>query len=503
MFDKIVVANRGEIALRVLRACRELGVRSVAVYSEADRTARHVLYADEAYCIGPAPSTESYLQMERILAVAAQTGAEAIHPGYGFLAENAAFAQACEQAGLVFVGPSSSAMRLLGSKTEARRTMLAAGVPVIPGMERGAEDVREALTEAARIGYPVMLKAAAGGGGKGMRVVEDEAGFAEAFLTAQAEAASAFGDDTVYVEKRVAHPRHVEFQVLADRYGNAVHLNERECSIQRRHQKLVEESPSPIMSPELRTRMGEVAVKAALASGYTNAGTVEFLVDDRLDFYFLEVNARLQVEHPVTEMVTGLDLVKEQLRIASGEPLSLAQSDVELRGWAIEARICAEDPYESFFPSSGRVEQMTEPAGPGVRVESGLLEGQEVSLYYDPLVAKLIVWAGDREQAIARMKRALSEYEILGIKTTIPFHQHVMNDESFVRGEFDTGYIEERFAGLTPPARQAEIAAVLAALVEHTGRQGPRAAPPIAGGGSRVDPWRQSVRTSMLRSGRA
>jgi acetyl-CoA carboxylase, biotin carboxylase subunit len=500
MFTKILVANRGEIALRVMRACKEMGIATVAVYSEPDRTARHVRYADEAYCIGPAPSAESYLRQDKILEVARESGAEAIHPGYGFLAENGDFAEACERAGVTFIGPSSTAMRALGSKTEARRLMKAAGVPVIPGMESGCEDSAEALREAERIGYPVMLKAAAGGGGKGMRSVETAEELPAAFENARAEAVSAFGDATVFIEKLIVKPRHIEFQILADNFGHCIHLNERECSIQRRHQKLIEESPSAIMTPELRQRMGEVAVKAALASGYTNAGTVEFLVDANRDFYFLEVNTRLQVEHPVTEMVTGIDLVKAQFRVSSGEPLSITQADVPLNGSAIECRICAEDPYEDFFPSSGVIELLIEPAGPGVRMESGLREGQEVSLYYDPLVAKLIVWAATRDESIARMRRALGEYEVYGIKTTIPFHKRVMEDKNFALGDFDTSYIDQRRLDEVPKrAGSEDIAAIVGALFADAHKGNGRTAGKEQVVVQGTDPWKSSVATGMLR----
>jgi acetyl-CoA carboxylase biotin carboxylase subunit len=499
MFEKILIANRGEIALRVMRACKEMGIATVAVYSEADRTARHVRYADEAYLIGGAVSSDSYLRQDRILEVAWKSGAEAVHPGYGFLAENPDFAEACEKAGLVFIGPPSGAMRQLGSKTEARRIMVEAGVPVIPGMQRGCDTTEEGLREAERIGYPVMLKAAAGGGGKGMRVVESAEEFASAFENARGEAASAFGDPTVYVEKKLVGPRHIEFQILADQHGNCVHLNERECSIQRRHQKLVEESPSAIMTPELRARMGEVAVKAALAAGYTNAGTVEFLVDAERNFYFLEVNARLQVEHPVTEMVTGIDLVKEQFRISAGEKLAIGQDDIRLFGSAIECRICAEDPYEDFFPSSGVVELLIEPAGPGVRLESGLREGQEVSLYYDPLVAKLICWAGTRGEAITRMRRALGEYEVYGIKTTIPFHKRVMEDVNFRLGDFDTTYVDQnRLDDVPKRAGSDEIAAAVATLFADAEKSKPQVG---SGRDSDLqgDPWNAYAIAALMR----
>ena len=500
MFTKILIANRGEIALRVMRACREMGIASVGVFSEPDRLARHVRYADEAYCIGPAPSAESYLRIDKILEIARISGAQAVHPGYGFLAENGDFAEACENAGLVFIGPTSTAMRALGSKTEARRIMMAAGVPVIPGMEGACVSAEEALREADRIGYPVMLKAAAGGGGKGMRAVESADDLPSAFESARAEAASAFGDPTVFLEKQIVKPRHIEFQILADQHGHCIHLNERECSIQRRHQKLVEESPSSIMTPELRQRMGEVAVKAALASGYTNAGTVEFLVDINRDFYFLEVNARLQVEHPVTEMITGIDLVKAQFHVAAGEPLTLAQEDVPLNGSAIECRICAEDPHEGFFPSSGAVDLLIEPAGPGVRLDSGLLEGQEVSLHYDPLVAKLVVWAGTRAEAIDRMRRALNEYEVYGIKTTIPFHKLVMDDECFAKGDYDTSYIDHILLDEVPKdAAMGDVAAIVGALLAGGTVSGASVGRTQVAGVTAVDLWQSSVATALLR----
>jgi acetyl-CoA carboxylase, biotin carboxylase subunit len=511
-FAKLLVANRGEIALRVMRACRELGIATVAVYSEADRTARHVRYADEAYLLGPAPSAESYLRIDRLVDVALQSGAQAVHPGYGFLAENAFFVEACEAAGLVFVGPGSRAMRLLGSKTEARRAMLAADVPVIPG-SGPLTDAGQAREQAERLGYPVMVKAAAGGGGKGMRQVEAPADIEAAFTAAKAEAAAAFGDDTVYVEKVVVRPRHVEFQVLADVHGAAVHLGERECSVQRRHQKLIEESPCAVMTPELRARMGAVAVRAVLAAGYANAGTVEFLLDSRGDFYFLEVNARLQVEHPVTELITGLDLVKAQLRLAAGEALGLRQQDVTFRGAAIECRICAEDPFADFLPSIGVLSELVEPAGPGVRLESALERGQEITPYYDPLIAKLITWGVDRAEAIARMRRALSEYRIQGIATTIPFHQRVMDDEQFVAADIDTGYVERRFPELPLDAGRAmgageaelsgaEVAAVVAGMLalrpdaSVAAARGPAGAPRAG-----VDPWMATTRLGARRLG--
>lgn len=492
MFSKVLVANRGEIAIRVIRALKEMEIASAAIYSEADRPCRHVRYAEEAYCIGPPLPGKSYLRIDAIVDLATRIGAEAVHPGYGFLAENASFARACEDAGLVFIGPDSRTIALVGDKMAARRTMAAAGIPVVPGGDRplaGDDEIRE---EARRIGYPVMMKAAAGGGGKGMRVVRDASELAAAAKAARSEAGSAFGDDRIYLEKLIDRPRHIEFQVIADLHGNVIHLGERECSIQRRHQKLVEESPSPVLTPSLREEMGKAAVKAVKASGYTNAGTVEFLLEGKRRFYFLEVNARLQVEHPVTELVTGIDLVKEQLRVAAGEKLSRTQAEVFHQGAAIECRICAEDPENNFFPSIGLIERLREPSGPGVRVESGIHVGYEVPIYYDPLVSKLLVWAPTRDEAIERMKRALSEYDIEGIKTTIPFHKAVMESDAFRKGEFDTGFVEDVFFPKYAGRRMKlpEVAAVAAALVAHTeaGRSKPLSE---RGGEARKSSWRQ------------
>lgn len=472
MFTKVLVANRGEIAVRVVRALHEMGVASAAIYSEADRAGRHVRYADEAHLIGPPLPAESYLRIDTIVDLAKRIGAEAVHPGYGFLAENAAFAKACEDAGIVFIGPTSETIALVGDKMRARKTMVAAGIPVVPGGDRPLSSDEEIVAEAERIGFPVMMKAAAGGGGKGMRVVREAGDLASAAKAARSEADSAFADDRIYLEKLIEKPRHVEFQIVADTHGNVFHLVERECSIQRRHQKLVEESPSTALTSELRERMGEAAVRAAKAARYTNAGTIEFLLDRNREFYFLEVNARLQVEHPVTELITGLDLVQEQLRIAAGGRLSFRQEDIRPAGSAIECRICAEDPQNSFFPSTGVIERLREPAGPGVRVESGIHQGYEVTIHYDPLISKLLTWGTTREQAIARMQRALDEYDIEGIKTTIPFHKAVMRSEAFRNGEFDTSFVEEVFhstyAGKTP--HDPELAAIAAALVAEDQR---------------------------------
>ncbi|HEX9186779.1 MAG TPA: acetyl-CoA carboxylase biotin carboxylase subunit, partial [Vicinamibacteria bacterium] len=412
-FGTVLVANRGEIAVRVIRACREMGIRSVAVFSEADREALHVRLADAALPIGPAPSRESYLSIDRVLAAARASGADAVHPGYGFLAENAAFARACEEAGIAFIGPRSATIALMGEKTSARREAVAAGVPVVPGTLEPIADERALAREAERIGYPVMLKAAAGGGGKGLRLVATPAGLLPALARARSEAKGAFGDESVYLEKAVARPRHVEIQVLADHHGNAVHLFERECSIQRRHQKVVEESPSPLVTPELRERMGALAVALVRRVGYVNAGTLEFLVDADRNPYFLEMNTRLQVEHPVTEMVTGVDLVQQQIRIAQGEPLPFRQEDLTQRGHAIECRVYAEDPDNGFLPSPGRIVALRPPGGPGVRDDSGVCEGGEVGVHYDPLVSKLVAWGESRDEAIRRMRRAVAEYRIV------------------------------------------------------------------------------------------
>jgi acetyl-CoA carboxylase biotin carboxylase subunit len=445
MFVKILIANRGEIAVRVIRACREMGIGSVAVYSEADAASLHVRLADEAVPIGPPPAADSYLHMDKIIAAARTTGAEAIHPGYGFLAENAAFARRCENEGVVFIGPNSAALELVGDKVRARQTMEKAGVPTIPGMNTVSVSPGEFQAAARALGYPVMVKASAGGGGKGMRVVGDEAALGPALEAGRREAMSAFGDDSVYLEKCIEEPRHVEFQVLADRRGHTVHLFERECSIQRRHQKILEETPSPALTPKLREQMGETAVRAMRAAGYDNAGTVEFLLDKDGRFYFLEVNARLQVEHPTTELVTGIDLVRQQIRLASGADLALRQEDLRQRGHAIECRIYAEDPRKGFLPSAGRITYLREPRGPGVRFDSGIYEGFEVPVHYDPILAKLVVWAEDRESACRRMTAALGECIILGIHTTVGFHRDVIDHPEFRAGRATTSFIGKYF----------------------------------------------------------
>ncbi len=466
---KMLIANRGEIALRVMRTCREMGIRTVAVFSSADRLAPHVLAADEAYPIGPAPSRESYLLIERILKAAAASGADAIHPGYGFLSENPAFARSVTDAGLVFVGPPSSAIASMGDKTAARSLAASAGVPTVPGTPGPVGAGPEAERFCAAHGYPVLVKAAAGGGGKGMRVVSGEAELIPALRAASSEARSAFGDERVYIEKYFENPRHIEIQVLADSHGNVVHLGERECSIQRRHQKVVEESPSVVVDDAMRRAMGETAVMVARSCGYVNAGTVEFLVDGDGKFYFLEMNTRLQVEHPVTELRTGLDLVALQIRIASGEELPFAQEGVTFSGHAIECRICAEDTENNFLPSTGRITHLRAPAGPGVREDRGVEEGDEISVHYDPLMAKLIVWSGSRTEAIARMVRALREYEILGVRTNIPLCLFVLTHPSFAAGDISTHFIARHYGrpgtvrpDLTPG--EAAAAAVCATL---------------------------------------
>ncbi len=448
MFSKILIANRGEVALRVIRSCKEMGIASVAVYSEADRDCLHARMADEAVCIGPAPSRASYLNMPNIISAALMSGAEAVHPGYGFLAENAQFAKACAASGLTFIGPSPEAIERMGDKSEARSTMAAAGVPVVPGSDGPVANEKDALAFAEQVGYPVLIKASAGGGGKGMRRVENADELFSAFAAAKNEAAAAFGNDEVYLEKYVLRPRHVEFQVLADTHGNAVHLFERDCSVQRRHQKLVEEAPSPALTPDLRRRMGEAALLAVRAVDYVNAGTVEFLLDTDASFYFMEMNTRVQVEHPVTEFITGVDIVKEQIRIAAGEPMKHATQDaVTMRGHAIEFRINAEDTEHDFRPSPGTIEVFNPPGGFGVRIDSHVYSGYFVPPHYDSLIAKLIVWGETRTEAISRARRALDEFIVVGIPTTIPFDQRVVEDETFQAGEVYTDFVDSRNLG--------------------------------------------------------
>ncbi|MBV8136265.1 MAG: acetyl-CoA carboxylase biotin carboxylase subunit [Deltaproteobacteria bacterium] len=461
MFKRILIANRGEIAVRIIRACREMGIESVAVFSDVDRRALHVRKADYAYHIGPATASESYLNIEKILDVARRSGAEAIHPGYGFLAEYAKFARACKDAGVKFIGPTAQSMEMMGSKTRARQNMKKAGVPFVPGSERGLEfDAIERMAE--QIGYPVMLKAAAGGGGKGMRMVSTPADLRSAYEAARSEAQRSFGDNEVYIEKFIVNPRHVEMQVFGDEHGNVVYLGERECSIQRRHQKVLEEAPSPIVDAEMRRRMGEVAVRVAKAASYQNAGTVEFLVDEQRNFYFLEMNTRLQVEHPVTEFVTGLDLVHLQLRVASGEKLPFTQEEVKLRGHAIECRIYAEDPDNHFFPSPGQITRLISPSGPGIRRDSGMYEGWTVPIDYDPLLAKLVGYGETREDAINRLLRALYEYFVGGIKTNISLFRRILHDPDFRAGKLDTGFLDRMLA--QPSAESDKRATLIAAI---------------------------------------
>jgi acetyl-CoA carboxylase biotin carboxylase subunit len=497
MFRKVLIANRGEIAVRIIRTLREMDIRAVAVYSDADRASLHVRMADEAAWVGPSPSAESYLRIDRIIEAARTHGAEAIHPGYGFLSENAEFAAACEEAGIVFIGPSADSIRKMGLKTPARELAIAAGVPVVPGMQHGARDAEEAREFAKSCPYPVLLKAVAGGGGKGMRRVDREEDLAAAFRDASSEAERAFGNPAIYVEKLIDRPRHIEVQLMGDRQGHIIYLGERECSLQRRHQKIMEECPSQLVEahPEMRYAMGEAAVRIARAAGYYNAGTVEFLADAGRKFYFLEMNTRLQVEHPVTELVTGLDLVRLQLEIAAGEPLRLRQEDISWRGSAIECRIYAEDPDNHFFPSPGRIQHLDRPLGPGIRFDSGVYPGWTVPLDYDPLLAKLAVWAGSREQAVARMIRALDEYHVVGIKTNIGFFRQLIDDHQFRRAELHTGLVDE-FLARRPvadkdPELQAVAALVAQAFLQVRQQKTGKSAGPSSG-------WRTAGRDELL-----
>ncbi len=495
-FDKLLIANRGEIAVRILRACHELGIRTVAVYSDADRYAPHVRYAHEAYHIGPSAARDSYLRIDKLLDVAKRSGAEAIHPGYGFLAERAEFAQACFDAGLVFVGPDPHAIEVMGDKLRARATVMAAGVPVVPGTEPGLS-IEELVAAGEEMGYPLLVKAAAGGGGKGMRPVHQTSDLPGAIAAAQREAKAAFGDDTVYLEKMITFGRHIEIQLLADLQGNTIYLGERECSLQRRHQKLIEEAPSFVVDEDLRRRMGEVAVAAAKAVDYVNAGTIEFLLDPDKNFYFLEMNTRLQVEHPVTELVTGVDIVQEQLRVARGRRLRLTQEDVKIQGWAIECRINAEDPYSNFMPSTGMITASRLPTGPGVRIDTGVFPGYEITPYYDSMISKLICYGETRGAAVLRMRRALEEYRIMGVKTNIPFHQHMMDSHRFLTGQFDTKFVEERFSMSDREAPDKMEAAILATLVAH--RQSQHASQIVAPGERDTSNWKWYSRWERLR----
>ena len=512
MFRKILIANRGEIAVRITRACRDMGISPVAVYSEADADALHVRLADEAVCIGPAASVDSYLNIAAVIAAAKRTEAEAVHPGYGFLAENADFASAVAAASLTFIGPTPEVMQVMGSKTSARRSAVAAGVPVVPGTVEPLQSYPEAQKTAASFGYPVMLKASAGGGGKGMRLVNSADELRSAFDTAQSEAAAAFGNPELYLEKAVERPRHIEIQIFADTLGNVVHLGERECSIQRRHQKVIEECPSPIDDPSLRARMGEAAVRIARAVKYLGAGTVEFLVADATrEFYFLEMNTRLQVEHPVTELVTGIDLVREQINVAAGAPLSFSQTDVQWNGHAIECRVYAEDPENNFFPSPGTITFLQSPAGPGIRDDSGVRAGSEVSIYYDPMISKLAAWGRNREEAIDRLRRALDEYQIDGIQTTLPFFRRIIRDHEFIAGQLDTGFITrfwdrawDRTHPCVPDVRDQSSSdetrdiALIAAALHYSDQK--RAAVNNSSSSSTSSRWRLSGRLARLQA---
>jgi acetyl-CoA carboxylase, biotin carboxylase subunit len=504
VFHKVLIANRGEIALRVIRACHELGIRAVAIHSDADVRAPHVREADEVVSVGAAPSAESYLRGERIIEAAKKTGAEAIHPGYGFLSEREWFARAVRDAGLVFVGPSPEAIAAMGSKTAARQLAIGANVPVVPGTTEALRDANEAREIANRFGYPVLLKAAAGGGGKGMRVVREEKDLAASLDAARREAKNAFGDDAVYVEKYIVGPRHVEIQVLGDSHGTMLSLNERECSVQRRHQKMIEEAPSVAVTPDIRRAMGETAVRAARAAGYTNAGTCEFLLDQDGKFYFLEMNTRLQVEHPVTELVTGIDIVQWQLRVAANEKLPFKQEDIVPRGWAIECRITSEDPANNFLPSTGRIDYLHVPTGPGVRWDSGIEHGSDVTLFYDPMLAKLIVWGATRDAAIERMHRALLELTVHGVETSRDFHLRVMEDSEFKRGAIEIQWLERRLPSLLaakPPRDIADVAVIAAALIADRDRHAPTraASSPGSSGTGFADAWTRAGRLDSLR----
>jgi acetyl-CoA carboxylase, biotin carboxylase subunit len=462
--NKILVANRGEIALRIMRSAREMGIKTVAVFSDADRNALHVRYADEAVCIGPAPSNQSYLVIDKIIAACKETGADAVHPGYGFLSENAVFAQAVTDAGIIFIGPSPRAMEIMGNKLSAKAAALAYNIPLVPGTDTAITDINTAKIRATDIGFPILIKAAAGGGGKGMRIVESEEDFEDQMQRAVSEALSAFGDGSVFIERYVGSPRHIEIQILGDQYGNIVHLFERECSVQRRHQKVVEEAPSSVLSPELRAQMGKCAVDAARSCNYTSAGTVEFILDENQNFFFLEMNTRLQVEHPVTELITGIDLVKEQIKIARGEKLAFTQNDLKINGHAIELRVYAEDPMNNFLPDIGTLNRYKTPQGPGVRVDDGFEQGMEIPIYYDPMIAKLITWGANRAEAIERMKRAIDEYQITGVRNTLGFGKFVMEHEAFRSGNFDTHFVDRYYQDALPPP-EPEEEAFIAALI--------------------------------------
>jgi len=472
-FNKILIANRGEIAIRIMRTCREMGISTVAVFSDADRTSMHVRYADEAYHIGPSTSSESYLNADKIIDVAKKTKADAIHPGYGFLSENAGFAQKCADNGIKFIGPSPQVINQMGNKIQARLTMIAAGVPVVPGTTESLKTEKDAVDTINKIGLPVMVKAAAGGGGKGMRLITSDKDIVSLVRSARSEAKSSFGNDSVYIEKYISSPHHIEFQILGDQHGNFIHLFERECSVQRRHQKMIEETPSPLMTPELRKKMGEYAVEAARTVNYEGAGTIEFLVDNDLNFYFLEMNTRLQVEHPITERITGIDLVKQQILIAEGHPLSITQDKLRQTGHAIECRIYAEDSDNNFMPNPGKIYNITQPLGLGVRSDGYVYEGYEIPIYYDSMISKLIVWAENRTEAIERMKRALYEYKITGVKTSIKFLERIMDTADFRSGNYDTNFIEKNKAVLLADTKctpECEDMVIIASYIEYLDR---------------------------------
>lgn len=497
---KILVANRGEITLRVMRSARELGIKTVAVYSEADRNALHVRYADEAVCIGPPPSSQSYLQMDKIIEVCKELNVDAIHPGYGFLSENAEFSRKVSEAGLIFIGPSPEAISVMGSKLAAKKAVSAYNIPMIPGTDHAITDIQEAKKTAAEIGYPILIKASAGGGGKGMRVVEREEDFEEQMDRAVSEAKSAFGDGSVFIEKFITSPKHIEIQVVGDKHGNVVYFFERECSVQRRHQKVIEEAPSAVVSPEMRKAMGEAAIGVAKSCGYYGAGTVEFIVDEKLDFYFLEMNTRLQVEHPVTEEITGVDLVKEQIRVAEGKELSVKQEDLQIKGHAIEVRVYAEDPKNNFLPDIGKLKTYVRPQGPGVRVDDGFEQGMDIPIYYDPMIAKLVTYGKDRQEAIDRMIRAIDEYQITGIETTLSFCRFALQHEAFVSGKFDTNFVAKYFtpdklqtpASAEDKAAQQQIAAVLARHLVAKHQPKPAAGQVGSGNGTQKSNWKRN-----------
>ena len=503
MIKKILVANRGEIAIRVMRSCKEMGIGTVAVFSEADRTSRHVSFADEACCIGGPVSKDSYLNVENIIAAAKKFHADAIHPGYGFLSENAEFVSRCEQEGIIFIGPPKEAMIGMGDKINARTTMIAAGVPVVPGTHENLENVEQAKKQALEIGLPVLFKASAGGGGMGIRLAQTIDEVEDAYTAAKNEAKASFASDLVYIEKFIQNPHHIEFQILADKHGNCVHLCERECSIQRRHQKVIEETPSPLMTPELRKRMGDVAVKAALAVGYVGAGTIEFMVDNNRNFYFLEMNTRLQVEHPITEEVVGVDLVKLQIKVADGEPLPLKQEEIQQRGHAIECRICAEDAERNFTPAPGVIKQLTEPLGIGTRVDSFVYEGYEIPIYYDSMIGKLIVWATTRQYAIERMRRVLYEYKVTGVKTNISYLRKIMDIPDFVEGHYDTSFLEKNNSAMAAAntyeasKSEAEDIAILASYMDYIVNLDENS--PRTGDDRPQSKWREFGKRAMIR----